>query len=459
MAKKTNKPGECSRQQNLFFSWDSFIRNLIEGEYILVLGSEIMLSKSLEGNYNGDSYSLIFDDVKESLVSSGILSGNNASVNFTQLSYIYKNIDTYIRKSVNENLEFKVEEIEPRLVELMKTRHFRVVLTTTFDPYALELMEHVWGKGNVRVMNINNPRSSIDFDLERYISDDITSPIPPTLYYIFGKAFPAEETRPFVVNDNDAIVTLSKWMGESAPEKMLKYIRSKRILALGCKFDDWFFRFFWYTMRKSIIEISNGEVVVSLDEQSESDRKLKQYFDNEKIYYRPDARKFIEETLERLDRYDIKEEIISKRKRKGVFLSYAHEDFEIVRHIFLSLVKAGIDVWFDERNLQGGDKYEEDIPAAIADSRIFIPILSSQAHKDIVNSNRRYYKDVEWSTTQTMCNTNTHYKVVPVRLPGYDTRSQANNDGLPPCMRTTIFDLEKCSVNELVTRINELLKQ
>ena len=55
MAKKTNKPGECSRQQNLFFSWDSFIRNLTEGEYILVLGSEIMLSKSLEGNYNGDS--------------------------------------------------------------------------------------------------------------------------------------------------------------------------------------------------------------------------------------------------------------------------------------------------------------------------------------------------------------------------------------------------------------------
>jgi hypothetical protein len=130
-----------------------------------------------------------------------------------------------------------------------------------------------------------------------------------------------------------------------------------------------------------------------------------------------------------------------------------------VRHIFLSLVKAGIDVWFDERNLQGGDKYEENIPAAIADSRIFIPILSSQTQKDIINSNRRYYSDVEWSTAQTMCNTNSHYKVVPVRLPGYDIRSQANNDGLPPCMRTTIFDLEKCSVNELVTRINELLKQ
>ena len=167
MAKKTNKPGEYNRQQNLFFSWDSFIRNLTAGQYILVLGSEIMLSKSLEGNYNGDSYRLIFDDVKDNLVNSGILPENNISTNFTQLSYIYKNLDTYIRSTVNENLDFNVEEIEPRLVELMRTRLFRVVLTTTFDPYALELMEHVWGKGNVWVMNINNPRSCLVFDLER----------------------------------------------------------------------------------------------------------------------------------------------------------------------------------------------------------------------------------------------------------------------------------------------------
>lgn len=459
MAKKTNKPGEYNRQQNLFFSWDSFIRNLTEGQYILVLGSEIMLSKSIEGNYNGDSYRLIFDDVKDNLVNSGILPENNTSTNFTQLSYIYKNLDTYIRNTVNENLDFNVEEIEPRLVELIKTRLFRVVLTTTFDPYALELMEHVWGKGNVRVMNINNPRSSLDFDLERYISDDITSPIPPTLYYIFGKAFPANEIRPFVVSDNDAIVTLSKWMGESAPEKMLKYIRSKRILALGCKFDDWFFRFFWYTMRKSIIEISNGEVVVSLDEQSESDRKLKQYFDNEKIYYQPDARKFIDETLEKLREYDINEEIINKRKRKGVFLSYAHEDFEIVRHIFLSLVKAGIDVWFDERNLQGADNYEKEIPTAIAESRMFIPILSAQCQKDLIDNASRYYKDTEWSTAQTICNTNEQYHVLPVRLPGYDPRSQTNRENLPKCMQVTIFDLEKSSVNELINRIKELLKQ
>lgn len=458
MAKKTNKPGDCNRQQNVVFSWDSFIQNVTNGQYILILGSEAMLSKSLEGNYGGDSYQLIFDDVKESLISSGILPENNTSTDFTQLSYIYRNIETYIRASVNENLEFKAEEIEPRLVELMKTGFFKVVLTTTFDPYALELMEHVWGKGNVRVMNINSPRSSLDFDLEKYISDDITVPVQPTLYYIFGKAFPADETRPFVVNDNDAIVTLSKWMGESAPERMLKYIRSKRILALGCKFDDWFFRFFWYTMRKSIIEISKGEVVVSLDEQSETDRKLKKYLDNENIYYQPDARKFIDEMLTRLSQYNISEEIIDKRRRKGVFISYAHEDFDIVRHIFLSLANAGIDVWFDDRDLQGGDKYEKDIPVAIADSRIFVPVLSSQVQKDIEESSWRYYKDIEWSTAQAMCNTNSEYKVLPVRLPGYDIRSKANSDSLPQCMRSTAFDLEKCSVNELIARINDLLK-
>ena len=127
--------------------------------------------------------------------------------------------------------------------------------------------------------------------------------------------------------------------------------------------------------------------------------------------------------------------------------------------IFFSLVKAGIDVWFDDRNLQGADNYEKGIPTAIAESRMFIPILSAQCQKDLIDNASRYYKDTEWSTAQTICNTDEQYHVLPVRLPGYDPRSQTNRENLPKCMQVTIFDLEKSSVNELINRIKELLKQ
>ena len=41
--------------------------------------------------------------------------------------------------------------------------------------------------------------------------------------------------------------------------------------------------------------------------------------------------------------------------QKAVFLSYASQDAEAARRICEALRKAGIEVWFDQRELRGGD--------------------------------------------------------------------------------------------------------
>lgn len=460
MAKKISKPNDVRSSQSGIFNWDTFIHNVTNGSYVLVLGCEIMLSKTAVEGCEGNSKKLIFDDVKELLIEENILSGANTATDFTQLAYHIKDIDRYIRESVNERLNYPVEEMEPLLVKLMQTKLFRLVLTTTFDPYALKLMESVWGEGNVRVMNISGSRDDKNFDFEKYIVDDTCTPLPPTLYYIFGKAFPNDHESHFVVTDNDAIETISKWLGKDAPQRFLSHIRSKRILALGCKFDDWFFRFFWYSLHGTVKGLTNGEVAISLDMQSEGDCKLKRYFDYEKIYSRPDARGFIAEMLDRLSQYSRAAEIIERRRHDGVFISYAHEDFEIVSRIFFRLQECGLNVWFDERNLQPGNNYEKDIPDAIYKSRLFIPVLSAQCAKDMVEGNTRFYMDTEWSMAQTLHNTgNNGIAILPLRLPGYDLRSSELGDKLPPCMRVTAFDAEKSTIDELVTRIKELLNR
>lgn len=452
------KPGDMNRQQDTHFNWDTFIHNVTTGKYVLLLGSEVMLKKDLGDDSCGDSQKAMFNAVRSVLVDDNILSANNTAENFTDLSDLISNVGAVIRETIDRDYEFAVEDLEPSLVELMKTGLFKVVLTTTFDPYALELMESVWGKGNVRVMNINSLRSNDEFDFPRYINDDTVVPMPPTLYYIFGKAFPAKDSQPFVVTDNDAIVTLTKWMGNSAPVSFLEYIRSKRIVALGCKFDDWFFRFFWYMLRGELPKISWGEVAVSLDMEVESDRKLKRYLDHENIFFRHDARSFIGEMLERLGSYNSGERIKELRCHDSVFISYAHEDFEFVSRLFFALSELGIPAWFDERNLAGGDNYDTAIPDAISRSRLFLPVLSAQCQCDMASGAKRFYRDVEWAAAQAKNNLGTDkFKVLPVRLPGYDTRLQANADMLPPCMRVTLFDLEQKSVNELAKRIREML--
>jgi hypothetical protein len=40
---------------------------------------------------------------------------------------------------------------------------------------------------------------------------------------------------------------------------------------------------------------------------------------------------------------------------KAVFLSYASQDAEAARHIAESLRVAGVEVWFDQSELRGGD--------------------------------------------------------------------------------------------------------
>ena len=452
------KPADMNRQQSELFNWDTFIHNVTNGNYVLLLGSEVMLKKNLGDDSYGDSQRAMFNAVRSVLVEDNVLSENNAADNFTELSDTIRNVGAVIRDTIDERYDFSIDDLEPGLVRLMKTGLFRVVLTTTFDPYALVLMEHVWGEGNVRVMNINSLRSDNEFDFPTYINDDTVMPVPPTLYYIFGKAFPRNDSRPFVVTDNDAIVTLTKWMGSSAPVSFLEYIRSKRIMALGCKFDDWFFRFFWYMLRGELPKISWGEVAVSLDSEVESERKLMKFLNHENIYFQHDARVFVRDMLDKLANYSVEEEILKRRNCDGVFISYAHEDFEFVSKLFFRLNELGISAWFDERNLLPGDNYDKSIPDAICRSRIFLPILTAQCQADMANGTPRFYKEVEWAAAQAQCNVDCGtFKVLPVRLPGYDTRSQTNADNLPPCMRRTLFDFEHKTVTELANRIREML--
>ena len=76
---------------------------------------------------------------------------------------------------------------------------------------------------------------------------------------------------------------------------------------------------------------------------------------------------------------------------KAVFLSYASQDSEFARHICEALRAAGIEVWFDQTELRGGDVWDRQIRQKIHDCALFIPIIS--AHSD---SRTEGYFRLEW---------------------------------------------------------------
>ena len=62
-----------------------------------------------------------------------------------------------------------------------------------------------------------------------------------------------------------------------------------------------------------------------------------------------------------------------------VFLSYASQDAEAAQWICDALRAAGIEVWFDQSELRGGDAWDRHIRERIHDCRLFIAVISANA--------------------------------------------------------------------------------
>ena len=67
----------------------------------------------------------------------------------------------------------------------------------------------------------------------------------------------------------------------------------------------------------------------------------------------------------------------SNYSRGGVFLSYAREDTEAAKRIADALRGFGVEVWFDQSELRGGDAWDANIKRQIRECSLFVAIISA----------------------------------------------------------------------------------
>ncbi|MBI5691391.1 MAG: TIR domain-containing protein [Verrucomicrobia bacterium] len=68
---------------------------------------------------------------------------------------------------------------------------------------------------------------------------------------------------------------------------------------------------------------------------------------------------------------------MSDSSSQAVFLSYASQDVEAARRICGALREAGVEVWFDQSELRGGDKWDQNIRRQIRECALFAPVISA----------------------------------------------------------------------------------
>jgi TolB-like protein len=76
----------------------------------------------------------------------------------------------------------------------------------------------------------------------------------------------------------------------------------------------------------------------------------------------------------------------------AVFLSYASQDAEAAQKLCNALRAAGIEVWFDQSELRGGEAWDQTIRQRIRDCRLFVPIISAHSEARLEGYFRREWK-------------------------------------------------------------------
>ena len=62
---------------------------------------------------------------------------------------------------------------------------------------------------------------------------------------------------------------------------------------------------------------------------------------------------------------------------QAIFLSYASQDADAARRICEALRAAGLEVWFDQSELRGGDAWDASIRKQIKECSLFVPVISA----------------------------------------------------------------------------------
>ena len=66
---------------------------------------------------------------------------------------------------------------------------------------------------------------------------------------------------------------------------------------------------------------------------------------------------------------------------KAIFLSYTAQDAEAAKRLSDALRSAGIETWFDQSELRGGDAWDAAIRRQIKACALFLPVLSRNSHE------------------------------------------------------------------------------
>jgi hypothetical protein len=377
------------------FFWEDLLEYIDERRVIPVVGAE--LSVMPDGSADGVSLRRVLaEKLAERLRVTG--------ADFTAPEPLHEVVCRHLerggrREDVYPRIRNLLKEIAPPIPEPLRQlagiRHFSLFVSTTFDSLLAQALdaERHGGASTTRSLAFA-PNSEVDLP-----EDFSREAVPATVFHLLGRASASPD---YVITEEDTLEFFTRLQNEATrPHVLIDELKASHLLLIGNTFPDWLSRFFIRIAKNGRLSLQRGELEVVADRHSSQDRNLVQFLRmfsyRTQIFQEGNAVHFVRELAERYAQRHPETVPVppanppaadvaagatvtppAPEMRPGsIFLSYAREDAVAVRRICEALTNAGIDVWFDQRQLEGGDDFDQQIKKSIRSCSLFLPVIST----------------------------------------------------------------------------------
>jgi len=368
--------------------WDDILGHLKERVLLPVIGPELVTVK------DGDRRVTLSRLVGERLAARDKLDvdwGPESGLDDAVGAYLTArgNEAHRLYRVVNDLLSDLNPEPPEALRQLADIGDFRLFISTTFDTLLARAINGVRFGGAARTRELwFSPNQSTGEQQEnaRVPRDDET-----VVFKVFGKA---SSTPQYALHDEDVLEWLYTLLTEKAPlpEWFGDQLKKSPLLLIGCHLSDWIGRLLTRMTSNDRLSVAEKQFFIVGESVARSPALL-QFFrtfsSGSRVQVLPaDPTAFVAELHERWrkrnppaapGRTSSTDQPAPVTTKGSIFISYVREDIDAARRLTEALAKIGGDVWFDERRLQPGDPWEQEILSSIRrEIRLFLPVISKQ---------------------------------------------------------------------------------
>ena len=363
------------------FDWDELLLAIEDRELIPVVGRNLLVLEDGGETIEGLCSAAVADRLGLSMAH------GHGSLNSVAIEYLRdagskaESKKRKLLKAVHEVATSPDLPIPAPLLHLAEIRQLSTFLTTTFDGLMLGALRQIRGgpdhAASALSYHIEDPPD--DLPIDRGPSDAI-------VYHLFGSV----ETRTdFAVTEEDQLERLHRLQDpRRQPTILFDELDRKHLLFLGCGFPDGVARVLMRTLTNDrLFEEGRRTKVADRRVEGNADQQLFLMHCGAEWYTEGSAADFVGELVRRWRESGLadetEEQSASRVDRRavsaGVFISYKSQDLDRVLPIASALTDARIPIWFDKKDIDGGEQWSAEIEKGLKNCTLFMPVLSTNA--------------------------------------------------------------------------------